>query len=212
MRHLFYWFFVITAYPIYGTIFRTKLYYEDRSVQGRFIRRRTIVVSNHKKLFDYVAFLLATVPRFSHPLVAEVLYHRNKVLDFLLNAIGAIEVDRRNHTTNALVKCIKALNRNQVLYVNAEGRLPKEGETEVNAFSPGFVVMALRTGAQVVPVYTNGMNFTRHRVRIMVGKPIDVKSLYDDKLSIRDNTLMIAEKIRQKVIELGALLEERTGK
>ncbi|MBR2282198.1 MAG: 1-acyl-sn-glycerol-3-phosphate acyltransferase [Spirochaetales bacterium] len=210
MRHLFYWFFVITAYPIYGTIFRTKLYYEDRSVQGRRIRKRTVVVSNHRKLFDYVAFLLATVPRFSHPLVAEVLYHRNRVLDFLLSAIGSIEVDRETHTTNALVKSIQALKKGQVLYVNAEGRLPLEGETDVNPFNPGFVVMALKTGAQVVPVFTNGMNFTRHRVRMMIGKPIDVQSLYDESLGLRENTVIIAETVRRKVVELGVLLEERT--
>ncbi len=210
MRHLFYWFFILTALPSYGLIFRTKLYYEDRSVQGRWIRKRTIVVSNHRQLFDYVAFLLATVPRFSHPLVAEVMYHRNKVLDFLLNAIGSIEVDRKGHSTNALARSIYSLKKNRVLYVNAEGRLPVEGETDVNPFDMGFVLMALKADAKVLPVFTNGENFTRRRVRVMIGKPIDVKDYYDESLSVRDNAVNIAEIVRKKVVELGVLLEQRT--
>ena len=209
MRHLFYWFFIITAIPIYYPIFRTKLYYEDRTVQGRRIPKGTIVVSNHGSIYDYASFLFATVPRFSRTMVAEVLYGKNKALDTILSLIGAIKVDREGHSTNALGQAIDELKRGHTLYINPEGRLPKEGETDINPFNPGFVLMAMRTGAKVIPVYTNSECFSKKRVRMMVGKPIDLKTLYNDKLGMRENLDEISRKIRDKVKELGELLEAR---
>lgn len=118
MKHLFYWFAVITGVPVFWPVFRTKVYYEDRSVQGRFIPRRTIVVSNHLQLFDYIVFLLATVPRFSHSIVAEVMYQQNFLVTFFLKALGCIRVDRESHSTKVTEECVRQLNKGRVIYTS----------------------------------------------------------------------------------------------
>ncbi len=211
MRHLFYWFAMITGIPVFGPIFRTKVYYEDRSVQGRFIPRRTIVVSNHLQLFDYVVFLLATVPRFSHALVAEIMYQKNFMLTFLLKALGSIRVDREEHSTRATEEAVRQLRKGRTIYINPEGRLPLKDEKRPIEFHTGFVHMALESGAKVIPVYTNGENFTKKRARFIIGKPIDIRELYDDSKNLHENAREIADKVSEKIVRLGVELERQRG-
>ncbi len=211
MKHLFYWFAVITGIPVFWPVFRTKVYYEDRSVQGRFIPRRTIVVSNHLHIFDYIVFLLATVPRFSHCIVAEVMFQVNFLVTFFLKALGAIKVDRDNHSTKATEESVRQLKKGRVIYVNPEGRLPEKGEKRPLPFHTGFVHMALESGAKVIPVYTNGENFTKKRARLIIGKPIDIKALYDDSKTLQENARAIADLVSEKIQQLGVELEKQRG-
>lgn len=211
MKHLFYWFSVITGVPVFWPVFRTKVYYEDRSVQGRFIPRRTIVVSNHLQLFDYIVFLLATVPRFSHSIVAEVMYQQNFLVTFFLKALGCIRVDRESHSTKVTEECVRQLKKGRVIYINPEGRLPEKDEKRPLPFHTGFVHMALESGAQVIPVYTNGENFTKKRARFIIGKPIDIKALYDDSKTMHDNAREIADLVSRKIEQLGVELERQRG-
>ena len=47
----------LTGWPVQYFCFRTKLYYEDRSVQGRHIRGPAILVSNHTAVYDFAVYM-----------------------------------------------------------------------------------------------------------------------------------------------------------
>ena len=47
----------ITGWPLQWLCFRTKVLYEDPSVQKRHIRGSAIVISNHTSIYDYAVFL-----------------------------------------------------------------------------------------------------------------------------------------------------------
>ena len=53
----FNWFTKITAWPVQKLLFRTKIHYEDKSVQSRRIKGSAILISNHTSVFDYAAHL-----------------------------------------------------------------------------------------------------------------------------------------------------------
>ena len=52
-----------TGWPAYKIAFRTKIYYEDKSVQSRRIKGAAMVVSNHTSVFDYAVLLFVFFTR-----------------------------------------------------------------------------------------------------------------------------------------------------
>ena len=54
---IFNWFVKITGWLPQRIVFNTKVYYQDRSVQGRHIKGAAVIASNHTSVFDYAALL-----------------------------------------------------------------------------------------------------------------------------------------------------------
>ena len=54
---LFNAFVKITASPVQWAVFRTKVYYEDKSAQSRRIKGAAVLVSNHTSVWDYACYM-----------------------------------------------------------------------------------------------------------------------------------------------------------
>ena len=61
--NIFNWFLKITAWLPQRIVFNTKVYYQDKSVQGRHIKGAAIIASNHTSVFDYAALLFVFFTR-----------------------------------------------------------------------------------------------------------------------------------------------------
>ena len=210
LRAIFQWFVRITGFLPYLFCFRTKVYYEDRKAQGKRIKGKAIVCSNHKSVFDVALMLYLFPTRTLRPLVAELMFKKNPVFSLFLKALGGIKVDRDAHDFTFLEQSRKILDRGGVIEVYPEARLPKENEPTPLPFTPSTAYLALLSGAPVIPVYTNGKYFQKQRARTIIGKPIYPQELYDDSLSEEENVENITKILRNKVIELENELQERT--
>lgn len=206
---LFNWFVKITSWPVQFFCFRTKVSYEDKSVQGRRVRGGAIIISNHTSVFDYAVYLFVFFGRTLRVQMAEVLF-RKKGLGLFLRALGGIYVDRSAHDMSAVLKSRDIVERGGVVGIFPEGRLPKPGEGRPLRFHEGAAYLALMTGAPVIPVYTNGSYFCKRRARVVIGKPMYAKDLSDGSLSEKEELEKISEAFRQKVISLGQLLPQDT--
>lgn len=202
------WFVKITGYIPQKLIFRMKVYYEDKSVQGRHIRKKAIVVSNHNTLFDFAVLLFAFPTRTLRCAVAEITYDKNIFMKTFLKMLGCIRIDRENYDFGFLDKMKKILDRGGVVEIYPESRLPEKDEPRPLEFKPSFVYLALESGAPVIPVYSNAEIFSNKREKLIIGKPIDVTSLYDSNLSEKENIRNITLYVRSKIIELSEKLEE----
>lgn len=209
MRFLFHWFVKITAWIPQMLVFRTKLYYEDRRVQGRYIRGRAIVVSNHTSVLDVATMLFVFPFRTLRVVAAEIMYTKNMFMSVMLYLLGTIRVDREAHDFSFLGACERILKKGGVIEIYPEARLPKAGEERPLAFKPSAVYLALQTETPIIPVYTNGEMFSRKRLRVVIGKPIDVCRLYNDQMSEKENIESINTYLRGKVIELGQQIERK---
>ncbi len=211
MWYLFYVFIIITGWPVFYVLLRPKVHYDKNADRRKCFKGKTVVISNHTSVFDYVPMIMITVPRFPYTIGAEILFEKNFFFTLFLKCMRVIKVDRNTHKTKATQKAIDAINSGKLLYVFPEGRIPESGEKgSLLPFHTGFVRMTLATGAKVVPVYTNGKLFCKERNRLMVGEPVDVRKLYDEKLSEDDNVHNIAEFFRDKIKCLGEELAKRT--
>lgn len=200
----------ITAWPLQWLCFRTRIIYEDPSVQRRHIRGSAIIVSNHTSVFDYAVFLFVFFTRTLRYQMAELLFEK-KGLGPLLRMLGGIRVDRNSHDFSFLSKSEEILRRGGVVGVFPESRLPREGEERPLPFKPSAAYLALCSGAQVVPVYTNGSYFTRRRACVVIGRPLYAADLTREGLSDRENIAAVSEELRRRVVELEGVYRERCG-
>ncbi len=209
---IYHWFVRITGYIPQLVFFRTKVHYEDRAVQGRLIRSKAIVVSNHNGLMDFAVLLFVFWNRILRCAVAEITINKNLFSKMLLKPFGCIEVDRDNYDMVFLDKMKKILNRGGVVEIYPESRIPRKGEEKPLAFKPSYVLLALESGAPIIPVFNNGKMLRQGRRQVVVGKPIDVSGLYDHSLSERENIRIINDFVRGKIIELGKQIEKTKEK
>ncbi len=209
MIRFFNGFVKVTGYLLQKIVFRTKICYEDKSVQSRRIKGKAIIVSNHTSVFDYAAILFVFFWRTLRYQMAEVLF-KKKLLALFLRCMGGIYVDRDSHNFGFMAKSEKILGKGGVVGIFPESRLPKEGEERPLKFVPSAVYLALNSGADIIPLYTNGEYFTKKRARIIIGKPFSAREYYDDNLSEKENVEKITELLREKIILLEKLSDEKS--
>ena len=205
MIGFFNWFVKITGWPAQFLCFRTKIYYEDRSVQGRHIEKDAIVISNHTSIFDYAVYLFVFFTRTLRFQMAEVLYEK-PLLALLLRCLGGIRVDRNAHDFGFMPKSLSILSRGGVVGIFPESRLPRPGEERPLPFKVSAAYLALTSGSKIVPVVTNGSYFCRKRARVLIGKPILASDLLEEGADKTENLAIVSERLRERIIALEKLL------
>ncbi len=145
-------------------------------------------------------------------IVAELMFEKNFIMTAMLKGFGAIRVDRNSHDFAFLGQAMEVLARGGAVEIYPESRIPKQGEEIPLPFKPSAVYLALQSEAPIIPVYTNGKYFAKSRLRAIVGEPIDVRELYCPEQSESENVERITELLRERIIDLGKQLEEKTEK
>ena len=205
MIAFFNYFVKITGWLVQKIIFRTKIYYEDKKVQSRRIKGKAIIVSNHTSVYDYAIYLFVFFFTTLRCQMAEILY-RKRFLALFLKMMGGIYVNRDVHDLSCLDKSNEILCKGGKVLIFPEGRIPKKDEERPLEFKPGAAILALMSEAPIIPVYTNGIYFTKKRVRVIIGTPIKIENLIDKNLSEKENIDIVNKAIKEKIIELGRML------
>ncbi|MBR5134557.1 MAG: 1-acyl-sn-glycerol-3-phosphate acyltransferase [Clostridia bacterium] len=198
----------LTGWPLWKLIARPKVYYEDKSVQSRAIKGAAIVMPNHTEVWDVAAMMFLFPCRKLRCVVAELMYEKNAFMTFVLHALGSVRVDRNSHDFTFIAKCCKILEKGGVVEIYPEARIPDKGATELLPFKPSIAMLALESGAPVIPVYTDGRYFPKGHCHMIVGTPIDVREWYDETRGETENLAAITEQLRGKVNELKQQLEK----
>ena len=198
----------ITGWIVQFFAFRTKIYYVDKKVQSRRIKGKAIIMSNHTSVYDYAVYLFVFFSRVIRYQMAEILY-KKPLLRFFLKCMGGIYVNRNTHDLSFLDKSNEILNKNGVVGVFPESRIPKPEEETPLEFKQSIAMLALQSKALIVPVATNGVYFKKKRARVLIGLPINVFDYYDATLSEKENIANITKILREKTIELRKQLDEK---
>ena len=196
------WFTKITAWPVQKIVFRTRIFYENKSSQGRRIKGPAIVICNHTSVWDYAVLLFVFWSRTVRYQMAEVLFEK-KVLGVFLKMLGGIVVDRKAHNFSFINKSEDILKKGGAVGIFPESRLPLKDEESPLPFKPSAAYLALAANVPVIPVYTNGAYFRRKRAAVIIGKPINVYDFTDEKLSEKENIDKVTSAMRRRIIELG---------
>ncbi|MBR2903838.1 MAG: 1-acyl-sn-glycerol-3-phosphate acyltransferase, partial [Clostridia bacterium] len=209
MHGFVHWFIKITGWIPFGLAFRNKTYYEDKKAKPSKVKGKAIIVSNHYSVWDYPALMFAIPGRTLRCQVAELMFRKNPFMTLLMKAMGAVKVDRDTHNFAFIEKSEKILNKGGTMLIFPESRIPRPEEEKPLPFKPSAVMIALETGAPVIPVAVNGSYFNKRPSRVLIGKPIDLSEWYDVALSKKENVARINDRLRDKVVELKHELEKR---
>lgn len=142
-----------------------------------------ILVANHHAGPDPL-FLIATNRRLLSFLVAEE-YYRVPALTWVLERVGSVPVDRRRVTVSTLRELRQRLEADRVVGIFPEGGIHAPGQ-RVRP-KPGAALLALETGAPVIPARVSGIRqlpgsdlwtFLRpRRVRLRYGSAVPLGDL-----------------------------------
>lgn len=195
------WFTKITAWPVQFLCFRTKVYYKNKKSQSRKIDGPAIVISNHTSIFDFAVHLFVFFGSTIRYQMAEVLF-KKKFLGWYLKKLGGIYVDRFSHDFAFVDESLEYLSKGGVVGIFPESRLPLKDENPPLPFTPTMAYIAYKSGVPIIPSYTNGSYFSFKRARVIIGEKIYVDSLWDEKLSEKENLDRISNLVREEVIKL----------
>jgi 1-acyl-sn-glycerol-3-phosphate acyltransferase len=134
-------------------------------------------MSNHTSLMDFVLYLLLFWDRTPRFLMAEVLFSKNKMLSWLLYALGGIYVNRDNVGFGFVSESLETLDKCGLVGVFPQGRLPVNGKPF--PYKPGIAMIASRTDAPIIPIYTDGNYGLKKRAHVIFGEPIYLKEHFD---------------------------------
>ncbi len=165
-----------------------------------------IVVANHTCGIDPLLLIASTAHRLIGFLVAEE-YTHIPIGGRLIHMIGCVPVRRDGHDAAGTRAALRHLRAGNVLGIFIEGGIPEPGE--VREPKLGAAMLALHSGALIVPVHVSGTYYSesighaflrRHHARVRFGKPIDLSRYWipsGDKEALRKVSLRLLEQIRQ---------------
>ncbi|HMK91948.1 MAG TPA: lysophospholipid acyltransferase family protein [Thermoleophilia bacterium] len=143
-----------------------------------------IIASNHKSMLD--PFFGGQVFRRPVKYFAKTELFQNAALRWAITELGAIEIKRGESDRAGLETALAALADGQALIIYPEGH--RRRDQRVHEFLPGVGMLALRSGAPVVPLAIKGSEQVIDHgrpglphIRVKVGPAVDLDGLEGKK-------------------------------
>lgn len=189
------------AFRIFGRVLSKLLvfYMTNATVSGlkNFPKRGpALVVINH--LGDADAILLAaSIPRIIDGM-GKIELNEHWLAGPFLRAYGVIWVHRGRPDRRAIRAALDGLSQGRMIALAPEGRQSVEGGLEEG--TEGAAFLAMKTGAQIVPVAMtgtenenvyNGKFWKRAKVTLAIGNPFHLKEYEDRQTMLREGTRQI---------------------
>ncbi|MFN2250814.1 MAG: lysophospholipid acyltransferase family protein [Anaerolineae bacterium] len=165
----------------------------------------TLLVPNHTSAIDVPASGYAL--RRPGSFVAKAEATRLPLVGPYLKAVGAIPANRDQQDTEALRRAMNVLKSGGLMGIAPEGTRSPDGS--LGPYDPGFVWLALRTGAVVVPMAIHGTHELmpksskiprRGTVRIRFGEPISFAD--EGRRASRDRLQELADEVRARTVAM----------
>ena len=164
----------------------------------------TIFVCRHVGMMDAVILMVEYYDMMLRPLAAQDYFEKNAFTRWFYPHAQCIPIDRINHSPQWLDDSAAALGRGESVIIFPEGRRNKTGDGLME-FRTGAVRLAVKTGAQVIPVYNAFWKFP-HRYRLAIGEPYHIPEVPEGGVThewLRGQ----ADDMHDRVAALGKLVE-----
>ncbi len=200
MKTIMYYLALIIGLPIALLFFKFKISYEG----GKKFKlpKGAIIVSNHKSGLDPLAIAYLFFFRRLYFLAADW-YHGFQIIfkPFML-LLGAVLVDLKGEKYNFIVKSCSLLNKKKSLLVFPEGDYCSNKKLfEFGDFKNGYLLIAIESGAPIIPVISDFNYGIFKRVHFKIGKPIYPTMLKKNDSS-RNQLMNANEEIKNKCLKL----------
>ncbi len=192
---MFYNFLKIIVRPIFFLLYRVKLIGgEHAKYEGGMM-----LISNHVSATDPIFMHLVVKPKV-YFMAKEELF-KNPLLRAIIKAFGAFPVNRGKGDMEAIKTCFKLIKQGRTIGIFPEGTRSKTGE--LLRFQPGVSMIAVRTHADILPVYLDGKMRIFHKNYIVMGAPFNLAEEFKElKLSNVELMKQSTEVVRGRILAL----------
>ena len=194
----------ILAAPSVFLFLRPKWYYENANAKQP-IRGAAVVVSNHDSFLDPMYIMIAIWYRRMRILATADLY-QHRSLNFFLNLVRCIKVDKQNFNFATFREVSDSLNEGEVVTIFPEGSINDGMQESVRTFKSGAVLMAQKGNAPIIPIYIDQRSNWLQRQRYVIGEPILMTNASGGRATLADIN-RITDKLQSKELELKAIME-----
>ena len=214
LRYMFFDFVRLTAAP--GILFfRPKvIYISEKAKANKKMKGGNLIISNHITMVDPM-YLMLSLWRRRHHFVATKELFAGKFKHWLFtHGFKCIGIDRENFSFASFKEITDNLKVGNIVTIFPEGSvdLNKEG---VRMFKNGAVMMALRSGAPIIPVYIKRREHWYSRLIVAMGEPIDPNDFRSGTILTKtdlDNASAYLREQEQKLEELCNNLDKKKVK
>ena len=196
---MFYKIIQIIVWPFYRLFHPIKLIGKKNIPKGK-----AILVCNHHSNSDVVV-LGTTIFRKQHFLAKKELFSK-KFNSWFLRKMSAIPIDRNAVDLKAIKACLKVLKEDKLLTIFPEGTR-NQTEEALLEIKNGAGMIAVKSGAPIVPMWLEKRPRAFKKNRLIVGEPISMEAYAGQKLS---NELLdeIGKKLTDAMLSLKNSLEK----
>ncbi len=200
------WYGLLTGYPLYLAYFKKKVYYEDKSVQDRFVKGPALIVSNHYHVYDFIVNAGLFPFRKLYVVLKSDVY-RHKFVAWGMSIFGGIKSDRDVNGMRFIDESVAHLKKGRLVQIFPEAYITHDGK--MREFKTGYLMIAQRADIPIIPVITDGNYGWKKRVHVMIGKPILLSDFCPYANLNREQITRLNELVRGKCLELQEELYRR---
>lgn len=153
-----------------------KIFTSDKAKKK--IRGGALIIANHTEFIDPVYLMTIFWYRRHHFIASEEIM--NSGAGGFLRACGCIKIDRNNVTMNTMREITDRLKSGEVVSMFPQGRISDDEKAEAG-FKSGMTLMAIRSGAPIVPVYIEKRKSFFSRLKVVIGERVSVTELYGER-------------------------------
>ena len=139
-----------------------------------------ILVMNHINMWEIPLMYARLQPRPIHGLVLADRW-KNRIVGWGLDACNSIPLERGGSNLDSMKRSLEVLKAGEILLIMPEGTRSGDGKLQVG--HPGVLLLALRSGAPILPLVTHGgesywrnlKKLRRTDFWVHVGKPFKLR-------------------------------------
>lgn len=159
-----------------------------------------VLCPNHSSNWDPILLICALGREVNLRIMGKNQLFKIPILRSFLRKMGVFPVDRGNSDIGAVKNSIQALRDGSMLLVFPEGTRVRGKKKDVRP-KGGIAMIAIRSGAKLLPVYIGVKKRLFSKVPILFGKPFDPE--YTGRKGTAEEYQANADEVMRRAYELG---------
>lgn len=188
--------------------FRSKKLDADGKKYKKKIKGGAIIISNHIAMLDPLALITAFLYRRVFFFASEVVMGRG-LSSTLMRGMGCIKIDRNIADVEAIRTGCEIVKGGNLLAIFAQGQIQRSGNFET--FKAGGVLLAVRTGVPIIPVYISQRKHWWERKIIVIGNSFDCKARCPKKFPSMQDIDNLTADLLEEMKALKSVCEKAQG-
>ena len=159
---------------------------------------------------DYMVNLFLFPFRKLYVVMAEFVFHKSKIFNFLTKFHGGIRSDRDLMSMRFIDESVEVLENGGLVQIYPEAHITTDGK--MHEFKTSYLMIALRANVPIVPVIIDGNYGFFKRAHVLIGKKIFLTDYCQSLNPTKEEIIALNEIVQNKCLELKSELDRRVNK